>query len=135
MAQDPIIERLAQQQLTLLVEQEGKLIFASDRPGLAALRDALFFHPELLDGSEVALPGVGLAAAYLLILGKAGEVHAQALSREAKDALAEEGIEHRGSVVKKLPQASAEPMATLDARAREAVTPQAFVDDLKRLSY
>lgn len=126
------MQRLARQSLSLLVEQEGKLLFASDRPGLTPLRDALFFHPTLLDGSDVALPAVGLAGAYLLILGKVGRVYAGAISQEARAALSEEGIEHHGSAVKKLAEHLADP---LDARARRAVTPQAFVDELKQTVY
>ena len=134
--QDTILKRLTARRLTLRVERAGQLWLASDRPGLTGLRDACFFHPELLDGAEVALPAVGLAAAYLLVLGKVGRIAAQVASREAKAALAEEGIELEAErVVKHLPPPHDEAHERLDQRAREAVSPHAFVEDLKRATY
>ena len=48
----------------------------------------------------------------------------------------EEGIEFNAkSVVKKLPAALGAATADLDHRAHEAVTAQAFVEDLKRITY
>lgn len=128
MAREAIVQRLLEQGLGLLVESEGRLTFASDRRGMAPLKTAVFEHPDLLDGSDVALREVGLAAAYLLIYAKAGRVYSQVMTREARAALADEGIEHRSdSFVKKL-SSPVPPTGTLDAQAQEAVTPQAFVE-------
>lgn len=129
----PILGRLRDGKLTLLVESRGALAMASDRPGFGPLRSAVVGHPELLDGADVALPAVGLAAAYGLIHVKVGRVFTPALSQEARRALDEVGIEYvAGSVVKKLPDEDAAVHEPLDARAREAVTPLAFVEELRR---
>lgn len=131
MALDPILERLEAGRLKVLVEDRGELVLASDRPGLAALRDTFVDHPELLDGADVALPTVGLAPAYLLIASKVGRVFARAMTQEARRALEEEGIEHAaGELVKKLTVAEYD--VTLDDQARAAVTPHAFAEELRR---
>lgn len=130
----PILARLRSGELTLLVESGGAPTFMSDRPGFAPLRGLLFEHPNLLDGADVAMPAVGLAAAYLLMHAKVGRLYVQHLSQEARKALEEEGIEHHAhSVAKKLPEEAATVHEPLDARAREAVTPLAFVEELRRI--
>jgi hypothetical protein len=130
---EPILERLAQGKLRLLVENNGQLVLASDRPGLGPLRDAIFEHASLLDGADVALSAVGLAAALLLIHAKAGRIYTTAMTQEARKALDGEGIEHHAAAIgKKLPEEHAEAHEPFDARAREALTPLAFVEDLRR---
>lgn len=131
----PIVQRLEHENLGLLVVNgEGTLLFASDRLGIDALKTAHFERPDLLDGSDIAVVAVGLATAYLLILSKTGRIFTRIMSQEARAVLDEEGIEHTaGSYVKKLPEKFRAPMEALDARAAEAVTPQAFVEDLRRL--
>ena len=132
-ATEPILDRLHQGHLRLLVESNGQLVLASDRPGLAPLRDAVFEHAGLLDGADVALSAVGIAAALLLIHTKAGRVFTLAMTQEARKALDNEGIEHHaGLVAKKLPEDEAAVHDAFDARAREALTPLAFVEDLRR---
>lgn len=126
----PILTRLTTGKLTLLVESRGELALASDRPGIPVLRAAVAEHPALFDGSDVAMPAVGLAAAYLLVHGKVGRVYTPVLTHEARKALDEEGIEHTaGQVAKKLPEALLAVHEAFDGRAREAVTPLAFVED------
>lgn len=126
----PILARLTAGTLTLLVESRGELALASDRPGIRVLRAAVAEHPALFDGADVALPAVGLAAAYLLVHGKVGRVYTPVVTNEARKALDEEGIEHAaGQAVKKLPEALLALHEPFDARAREAVTPLAFVED------
>lgn len=104
-----------------------------------ALRTATFNHPELMDGADVAIPAVGLAVAYLLIISKVGRVYTRVMTHAAKAALAEEGIEFSAaSTVKKLPDkilsgASPLSMGALERRARSSITPQAFLDELKRI--
>lgn len=130
----PILARLRSGGLTLLVESAGAPTFLSDRPGFAPLRGLLFEHPNLLDGADVAMPAVGLAAAYVLLHAKVGRLYVQHLSQEARKAFEEEGIEHHAlNVAKKLPDDAAAVHEPLDARAREAVTPLAFVEELRRL--
>lgn len=132
-AEDPILERLTRGKLRLLVESGGQLVIASDRTGLAPLRDAVFEHAPLLDGADIAMPAVGIAAAQLLIHAKAGRVYAGVLTQEARKVLDGEGIEHHaGQVVKKLGDDLAAAFDAVDARAREAVTPLAFVEELRR---
>jgi hypothetical protein len=133
MATEPILDRLARGKQHLLVESNGALQLASDRPGLAPLRDAVFDHPTLLDGADVAMPAVGIAAALLLIHAKAGRIYTPAMTQEARKALEAEGIEHHvGTLSKKLPEGALEAHEPFDARAREALTPLAFVEDLRR---
>jgi hypothetical protein len=128
----PILARLTAGKLTLLVESRGELAMASDRPGIPVLRAAVSEHPALFDGADVALPAVGLAAAYLLVHGKVGRVYTPILTHEARKALDEEGIEHTaGQTVKKLSDALQAAHEPFDGRAREAVTPLAFVEDLR----
>lgn len=132
---EPILDRLARGKLQLLVESHGQLVLASDRTGLGPLRDAVFEHAALLDGADIALPAVGLAAALLLIHAKAGRVYTTAMTQEARKALDGEGIEHHAaSVAKKLPEEHGAAHEPYDARAREALTPLAFVEDLRRLA-
>lgn len=150
MALDPMVQRLESEGLGILVEspqrgpalprgddpraQPHALRFCSDRDSMTALRGVLFQHPELLDGADVALPVVGLAAAYLLIIGKVGRVYTRNMSHQARSALNEEGIEHSaGNYVRKLPERALKGFADLERRARSAVTAQAFLDELKRL--
>lgn len=133
MATETILDRLARGMLRLLVESNGQLVMASDRPGLAPLRDAVFEHTSLLDGADIALPGVGIAAALLLIHAKAGRVYTPVLTIEARKALDNEGIEHSaGQVLKKLPDDLAADMDPFDSIGREALTPLAFVEELRR---
>jgi hypothetical protein len=133
MATEPILDRLARGKLRLLVESNGQLVMASDRPGLAPLRDAVFEHTTLLDGADIALPAVGIAAALLLIHAKAGRVYTPVLTNEARKALDSEGIEHNAAQVqKKLPDDLAAGMDSFDAIARESLTPLAFVEELRR---
>lgn len=133
MATDPIMDRLTRGKLRLLVESDGQLVLASDRTGLAPLRDAVFEHGSLLDGADIALPAVGIAAALLLIHAKAGRVYTGVMTQEARKALDGEGIEHHeGQLVKKLGDDHAAAFDTFDGRAREAVTPLAFVEELRR---
>lgn len=133
MATESILDRLSRGKLRLLVESNGQLVMASDRPGLAPLRDAVFEHTTLLDGADIALPGVGIAAALLLIHAKAGRVYTPVLTTEARKALDSEGIEHNAAQVqKKLPDELAAGMDSFDAIAREALTPLAFVEELRR---
>lgn len=130
----PILARLRSGELTLLVESGGAPTFMSDRPGFAPLRGLLFEHPTLLDGADVAMPAAGLAAAYVLVHSKVGRVFVQHLTQEARKAFEEEGIEHHAaSVAKKLPEEAAAVHEPLDARAREAVTPLALVEELRRI--
>ncbi len=130
-----IVDRLEQGKLRFLVEQQGTLLFASDRPGLLPLRDAVFEHGRLLDGADVAVPACGLGCAYLMLFAKAGRVFARVMSREAHRALAEEGIEHAaGQVLERLPEEHRAAHEPLDVRARAAVTPLAFVEDVRRLT-
>jgi hypothetical protein len=158
MALDPMVTRLEELGLGILVESdrlppgqavglpgmredtltpgEGARIlrFASDRDTFSALRTAAFNHPDLLDGADVALPAAGLAVAYLLIVGKVGRVFTRVMSQPARAALTEEGIEFKaGSYVKKLPERLLTPMADAERRARASITPQAFLDELKRI--
>ncbi|MGE0712663.1 MAG: DUF1893 domain-containing protein [Planctomycetota bacterium] len=110
------------------------LRFASDRAPIEALRAAVFDYPGLLDGADVAIPAVGLAVAYILIVAKAGRVFTRVMTNDAKAALAEEGIEFRAaSYVGKLPDKVLEGVTDLERRARAAITPQAFLDELKRI--
>ncbi len=133
MAVPPIMQRLGEQKLDLLVEIGDFLRYASDRQGLGPLRDAAFQHPDLLDGADVALKVVGLAAAYFLIFGKAGRVYAGTMTTAARAAFREEGIEHEAhTVTKKLPEKLGEPTLELDALSKEAVTPLAFIELIKR---
>ena len=134
MARDPILDRLEQQHLTVLIEVDGQLGFATDREGLRPLFDVTVEHPELVDGADAALPAVGLGAAYLLIVAKVGRVFTGLLTHEARAALDEEGIEHEAEkTVKKLPEPYQTRFSALDERARQAVTAQAFAEDLRRL--
>lgn len=127
----PLLERLIESDLTLLVEAEDDVLCASDRPGLQALRDFALQHTDLLDGSDVALPDVGLAAAYLLLHAKVGRVWAGVISDEAKQLLSEEGIEFEAGKTRRTD--SKDPvLAELDALARDAVSQSAFVEDLRR---
>lgn len=134
MAPSPgILKRLTGQKLQLLVENGDRLLFASDRPAFRALWTVAFERPQLLDGADVALPAVGLAAAYLLIYGKVGRVFTHAMTREARAALRELGIEHSAkSLCRKLPPDLVESAEGYEALAREAVTPLAFVEQLRR---
>jgi hypothetical protein len=135
---ETVLDRMTRSKLCLLVESQGQLALASDRPGLMPLRDAVFDHPQLVDGADVAVPAAGLAVAYLLIHGKAGRVFAPVMTQEARRALEDEGIEHHaGKLVKKLQDerggsGGAAEHEVLDERARQAVTPLAFVEDLRR---
>ena len=133
-AVDAMLERLGTQDLSMLVEVDGTLLFASDREGLAPLKETAFKQPHLLDGSDVILPAVGLAAAYLLIYAKVGRVYARTMTHKARAAFNEEGIEHgaRG-FAKTLPTKYAEMSADLDARAKKAISPAAFVEELRRM--
>lgn len=134
MAVDPLLEKMEAEGLNLLVEAGGELIFASDGEAIEALRTVSFQNPELLDGGDVALPAVDLAAAYFLILGNAGRVFSRVMSQRARSVLVEEGIEYKtASCVKALPERFARPMADYDRRARSAITPQAFLVELKRV--
>lgn len=133
MATETILDRLSRGKLRLLVESNGQLVMASDRPGLSPLRDAVFEHTALLDGADIALPGVGIAAALLLIHAKAGRVYTPVLTNEARKALDNEGIEHSAAQVqKKLPDDLAADMDRFDLTARESLTPLAFVEELRR---
>ncbi len=133
MATDPILDRMTKGKLRLLVESDGQLAIASDRAGLAPLRDAVFEHASLLDGADVAMPAVGIAAVLLLIHAKAGRVYTNVITHEARKALDGEGIEHHaGQAVKKLADEAGAEFEAVDARAREAVTPLAFVEELRR---
>lgn len=133
MATEPILERMTRGKLRLLVEGNGRLVIASDREGLAPLRDAVFEHATLLDGADVAMPVVGVAAALLLIHAKAGRVYTNVLTHEGRKALDDEGIEHQaGQTARKLPEEYAAALEAVEARAREALTPLAFVEELRR---
>lgn len=127
---DPILDRLGRQGLQILVENRGKLAFASDRTGPAPLRHLGLHRPELLDGADVALPAVGLGAAYLLIAAKVGRVFSKVMTHEAHKVFEAEGIEH-GSKEKVKRLAAEEPLGALDERARAAATMLAFVEELK----
>jgi len=135
MAVDPLVLKMEAEGLNLLVEgDEAELIFASDGEAIEALRTVSFQSPELMEGCEVALPAVGLGAAYFLILGNVARVVSRVMSQRARAALVEEGIEYKtASCVKALPERYARPMADYDRRARSAITPQAYLVELKRV--
>ncbi|MBL4847980.1 MAG: DUF1893 domain-containing protein [Planctomycetes bacterium] len=134
MALDPLVQKMEAEELKLLVETAGELVFASDGEAIEALRTVTFESPDLIDGGDVALPAVDLAAAYFLILGNVGRVLTRVISQRARRVLDEEGIEYQAaSSVKSLPERYAAPMAEYDRRARSAVTPQAFLVELKRI--
>lgn len=134
MAVDPLVLKMEAEGLNLLVEGGGELVFASDGEAIEALRTISFQDPELLDACEVALPAVGLGAAYFLILGNVQRVACRVMSQRARAALTEEGIEYKtGSCVKALPERYARPMADYDRRARSAITAQAYLVELKRV--
>lgn len=126
-----VLTRMRDEQLTLRVERDGVLVAASDRPGLKPLQGMSFHRPDLLDGSDVALPSLGLAAAYLLIYAKVGRAFAGSMTKEARSLFREEGIEFvADSFVRKLP--SDEPLGQFDGMAKQSVTLLAFVEELKR---
>lgn len=128
-----VLTRMREEQLTLRVERDGVLVAASDRIGLKPLQDMSFQRSDLLDGSDVALPALGLAAAYLLIYGKVGRAFAHTMTKEARNLFREEGIEFAAdSFVRKLP--AGEPLGASDPMAKKAVTLLAFVEELKRAS-
>lgn len=134
MASDPFLDRLEGQGLNLLAESRGDLVFASDRPTLEALRTVIFTQPDLLLDCEAALPAVGLAAAYLLVLGRVARVSTRVLTHDAKAVLAEEGIAVSAtSTAKSLPERYAAAAAEYERRALAAITPQAFLEELKRI--
>lgn len=133
MAQRGPLGRLKKDKLTLLVVRHDELVFASDRPGLKPMRELVFAEDEILDGGDAALPTVGLAAAYLLIHGKVGRVYTWTMSYEARRALDDIGIEYDAETFTRKLDAD-EPIASHDALAREAVSWQAFVEEIKRRS-
>lgn len=134
MATDPLLDRLEAKGLNLLVERGGELIFASDRPALEALRSVIFTQPDLLLDAEAALPATGLAAAYLLILARVARVTTRVITHDAKAVLAEEGIEQTStSSGKALPERFALAATEYERRALAAITPQAFLEELKRI--
>lgn len=126
-----ILERMAAQRLTVLVENQGRLVFASDRPGIEPLRQLVRQRPELLDGSDVGIPAIGLAVAYLLIGFKVGRVFTRTITHEAHKAFDAEGIEHTAQDKQKR-LAADEPLGALDERARSSPTMLAFVEELKQ---
>lgn len=127
------ISRLKSRGLEILVENGDELLFASDRKGLAPLCDLTFNHPELLDGSDLAMPVVDLPAALLLIFGKVGRVFAGTMTSAARGALKEVGIEHdAGEFVRKLPPNLVANAPEYDSLAKESVTPLAFAEAVKR---
>lgn len=126
-----VLTRLRDEQLTLRVERDGVLVAASDRQGLKPLQEMSFRRSDLLDGSDVALPALGLGAAYLLIFGKVGRVFAGSMTQSARTLFREEGIEFSAdSYVRKLP--ADEAIGAFDSMAKKAVTLLAFVEELKR---
>lgn len=133
---DPILDRLATLGLTVLVERRprgvaAQLGFASDRRGLDPLKQLALGRPDILDGSDVALPSVGLGVAYLLVGAKVGRVFSRVMTHEAHKAFEAEGIEHAAHErVKRLP--ADDPLGALDERARAAPTMLAFVEELRQ---
>ncbi|MEZ6188747.1 MAG: DUF1893 domain-containing protein [Planctomycetota bacterium] len=126
-----VLTRLRDEKLTIRVERDGVIVAASDRPGLKPLQELSFQRPDLLDGSDAALPIVGLAAAYLLIYGKVGRVFAETMTKDARNLFREEGIEFAADAfVRKLPPD--ESLGEWDPVAKRAVTLLAFVEELKR---
>jgi hypothetical protein len=127
----PILDRLRGGELTLLVERGGRLIFASDRPGIKSLYRAVHEHLELFEGSDVADKVVGIAAAYLLVYARVGRVYAQVCGKDAQRVLKEAGIQvETESLVKQIDDDPREPYP-MEALAREAGGPARFVEELR----
>lgn len=128
-----LLERMRSGGLTLLVERQGRLAFASDRTGLRPLYRGVVEHPDLFEGAEVADRVVGLAAAYLLLQAKVARVSAGVMAREAERALAEAGIESEAETkVKALTDPPLQPDGIgLEQMAREAASPAHFLEALR----
>jgi hypothetical protein len=129
---DKLLDRLRAGNLTLLVEREGRLAFASDRTSLKPLFRGVLEHPEIFEGADVADRVVGLAAAYLLTHAKIRRVVATVISREAEKALDDAGIEHSAEQrVKTLQDPPFADGIGLEKMARDAGSPQRFLEILR----
>lgn len=128
----PILDRLRDQNLTLLVERGGRLVFASDRRGMRTLYYAVVEHLDLFEGADVADRVVGLASAYVLLHARAARVFATVMSHDARRALRESGIPHEAQTfVKQVVDAPHDAAVPMEAIAREAGSPGRFVEELR----
>jgi len=127
-----LLDRLHKGGLTLLVEREARLAYASDRGGLRPLYEGIKEHPELFEGAEVADKVIGLAAAYLLAYARVSRVATPLIAKEAERALAEAGIVFTArSRVKELEDVPLQDGVGLEQLARDSVTPATFVEALR----
>ena len=93
------IRQLEQSGLSIQIEQDGQIIFQSAEPMLKPLFLCLNEQREQMRGATVIDKIVGLAAAYLCVLGQVGEVFAPLASESAKRFLAENHITLQASLI------------------------------------
>ena len=72
--------------------------YTCNRRGVSDLYDIYRTMPSVLEGAQVADKVIGKAAAAILCLGKAKEVHAHLISKGAKELLSSHGIASDGEV-------------------------------------
>ena len=131
-AELPMLARLRAEACTLLVEREGRVMFASDRRGLRPLWRAVTEHQDVVEGADVADKVIGLAAAYLLLYGRVGRVFAGIMSQDARRVLRDANVPHEAeSFVKQILDESRDEPCPMEQLAREAGEVARFVDELR----
>ncbi len=86
------IRQLSESGLSIQIEQNGQIIFQSAEPMLKPLFLCLNGKQKEMHGATVIDKIVGLAAAYLCVLGQVGEVVTPLASESAKQFLKENHI-------------------------------------------
>lgn len=90
-----LLKRLDAEGLNLLILKDGRLLYSSEKGGMAPLLEAIDrLGLRTLQDSVVADKIVGKAAALLISYFKASEVYTRLLSQSAIDVLEKHGVEY-----------------------------------------
>jgi hypothetical protein len=85
---------LYEEELTLIIVKNGKVLFETDSHRISGFLGAIEQLGAGLDGASVADRVAGKAVALLCVYAKIEEVYAKILSRKAKVVFEENGIRH-----------------------------------------
>lgn len=125
---------LMQKGLSIWVEKDGKTIFQSHESMLKPLYDCLNEYPNEMKGAIVIDKIVGLAAAYLCILGKVNKVITPVASETAKDILEQYKITlYASEIIPYIINRDKTGMCPMEKMALKSASPRDFYNQLSSM--
>jgi hypothetical protein len=127
------LNSLSSDGLSIRIEKSGRILFESSEPMLRPLLLCLMQHGGEMEGSTIIDKIVGLAAAWLCVVGRVKEVITPMGSQRAQEALAAHGIELIAScIVPQIMNRDRTGPCPMEQLAMSFADPQEFYLEMRR---